>query len=99
MVVPVAGGLLKGQLVENFAAAMPQLPLAAEPISVLPPDKAVRRRRRKTDMSIIYSSVLAVVSIILVIVLFLLFRNQNASAEKKPEVTTKYHSPDHSSRS
>jgi hypothetical protein len=100
MVVPVGGGLPKGQLVEHVAAGMPQLPRAAEPISVVPPpDKPLRRRRHNKDMSIIYSSILAVVSIILVILLVLLFRSQNAAAEKKPEVTTKHRSADRSSQS
>jgi hypothetical protein len=86
MVMPVGSALPKGQVVESVAAGMPQLLRPAEPVSVIPKlDNPVRRRRHKTDMSIIYSSILAVVSIILVIWLVLLFSNQNASDEKKPE--------------
>ncbi len=87
MAVPVGGGLPTGQVVQSIAAGLPELPLAGDPLSAVPPDAMpLRRRRHKTDTSIIASSILVVVSIILVIVLVLLFRNQNASAEKEREV-------------
>ncbi|MBI3839605.1 MAG: DUF4339 domain-containing protein [Planctomycetia bacterium] len=87
MAVQVGGTLPTGQVVQSVALRMPELPTAAEPISAVPPlAKPLRKRRHKTDASIIASSILAVVSIILVIVLVLVWRNQNPSAEKESEV-------------
>jgi hypothetical protein len=86
MNVSVAGALPTGQIVQNVALGLPDLPLAAEPISAAPELGNLRRRRpRKNDMSIIVSSILVVVSIILVIVLVLVWHNKNAATDKKAE--------------
>jgi len=85
MPAQVGAPLPTGQVVHRVAVAVPE-PIAAQPDTDMPPlIKTGRKRRHKSDVSVLASFILAGVSIILVIVVVLVFRNQNAPAEKEPE--------------
>lgn len=91
--VPMAAGaglggmpsLPQGLVVQQVA---PVSPPAASDGATSPLPQAIRKRRRRNEVSLMTSGVLLAISLILVIVLILVFRSQMASTEANPAAET-----------